>query len=262
MGHLRPGMKDSGDERIVLVIPCYNEAGRLPVQRISETVSAHPWMSLVLVDDGSADGTRAALDGLAYAHPGRIKVRGLERNGGKGEAVRQGMRFAAEVFPEAGYAGYFDADLATPLEEAMNLLEGVKQARPSLIMGSRVNLMGTTRILRSTKRHYIGRVFATLVSEMLGLPVYDTQCGAKLVRMDRVPAFFEEPFLTRWLFDVELIWRVVNLVGRARAQEEIAEVPVRNWHEQGGSKVKWIDGARVPIQLWRIRKHYRKQEER
>lgn len=262
MGHLRPRMMDASGERIVLVIPCYNEADRLPVQRISDTVSAHPWMSLVLVDDGSADGTRAVLEGLAQANPGRIKVHALDRNGGKGEAVRQGMRFATEVFPEAGYAGYFDADLATPLEEAAHLLEGVRGARPSLIMGSRVNLMGTTRILRSAKRHYIGRLFATLVSEMLKLPVYDTQCGAKLVRMDRVQALFLEPFLTRWLFDVELIWRVVNLVGRAQAHDEIAEVPVRRWQEQGGSKVKWIDGARVPIQLCRIRRHYREQEKR
>lgn len=244
---------------MVLVVPCYNEAGRLPVPRISDTLQANPWMSLVLVDDGSGDGTSDVLKRLAASLPERIAVLVLERNGGKGEAVRQGMLKAVALHPDAQYAGFFDADLATPLEEAVHLLEGAQGAHPALIMGSRVNLMGTTRITRSAKRHYIGRLFATLVSEMLKLPVYDSQCGAKLVRMDRVQQLFQEPFITRWLFDVELIWRMVNLVGRERAHAEIAEVPVRIWHEQGGSKVKWMDGLRVPFQLWRIRKHYSKR---
>ena len=246
-------------DRMVLVMPCYNEAERLPVQRISEMLRANPWMSLVLVDDGSVDGTGDVLKQVAASNPERVHVLGLERNGGKGEAVRQGMLKAVALYPDAQYAGFFDADLATPLEEAVHLLEGAQGARPVLIMGSRVNLMGTTRITRSAKRHYIGRLFATLVSEMLKLPIYDTQCGAKLVRMDRVHRLFQEPFITRWLFDVELIWRIVNLVGRAQAHEEIAEVPVRIWHEQGGSKVRWKDGLRVPFQLWRIRKHYSKR---
>ncbi|HRD51005.1 MAG TPA: glycosyltransferase family 2 protein, partial [Flavobacteriales bacterium] len=227
-------MSDTVAQRIVLVMPCYNEAGRLPVQRIKDTLNAHPWLSLVLVDDGSTDGTAAVLGRLSESFPDRVQVLVLARNGGKGEAVRQGMLMAAGLFPGTRYAGFFDADLATPLEEALHLRESAGSGHPALIMGSRVNLMGTTRIQRSSARHYIGRLFSTMVSEMLKLPVYDSQCGAKLVRMDRVQQLFGEPFLTRWLFDVELIWRVVNLVGRERAHMEIAEVPVRTWLEQGG----------------------------
>lgn len=240
-----------------LVIPCYNEAARLPVDRIVDVLGAHPTLNLLFVDDGSTDATAQVIADLARRFPDRAAVHILPMNQGKAEAVRQGMLQAVQRWPKAAYVGYFDADLATPLEEAFRLVQYVAPRTPSIIMGSRVNLLGTTDIQRLGHRHYFGRFFATLVSLQLKLPVYDTQCGAKLIRTDRVPGLFGEPFLSRWLFDVELLWRCMIAVGHAHMQEEVAEVPVSQWHERAGSKVNWTDALRVPMGLRRIARHYR-----
>jgi len=239
-----------------LVIPCYNEALRLPVESLRESLHADKDLHLMLVDDGSSDSTPAMLQELAKAFPERVLVHALPANQGKAEAVRQGMLKVHEAWPQAPYIGFFDADLATPLEEAQRLCKAVAPFTPGMIIGSRVNLFGTTDIQRNNVRHYVGRLSATMVSTSLGLGVYDTQCGAKLVRSDLVPVLFDEVFLSRWLFDVELIWRLMIAVGSERMRAELAEVPVSRWHEMGGSKVRFSDGLRVPYELWRIRRAY------
>lgn len=241
---------------VYLVIPCYNEALRLPVEELSRQLHGDTGLHLLLVDDGSTDRTPELLQELAATFPERVRLLTLTKNMGKAEAVRQGMLVAHTHWPHAPYIGFFDADLATPLSEARRLLDTLAQRRPAMVIGSRVNLFGTTDIQRNATRHYIGRLSATLVSMGLGLGVYDTQCGAKLVRSDMVQAFFAEPFMSRWLFDVELIWRCLIAVGRVRMRAELAEVPVSQWHERGGSKVRFTDGLRVPFELWRIRRAY------
>lgn len=242
---------------IPLVIPCYNEALRLPLADLQAALANDPDLHLLLVDDGSTDETPQLLSGLAARHAGRVVVHTLRSNRGKAEAVRQGMLMAAQRWPDAPYIGFFDADLATPLNEAGRLLQAVSPRTPGLVIGSRVNLFGTTDIRRNNMRHYVGRLSATLVSISLGVGVYDTQCGAKLVRADRIHSLFGEAFLSRWLFDVELIWRSMVLVGSEGLRVELAEVPVSRWHEKGGSKVRFSDGLRVPYELWRIRRAYR-----
>src|SRR5439155_4840561 len=106
----------------------------------------------------------------------------------------------------ADYVGYWDADLATPLQAIPEFLE-VFAERPGLelVCGARVRLLGRD-IRRTRRRHYLGRAFATVASWLLQLSVYDTQCGAKLFRASpRITAVFNQPFHTRWLFDVEIL---------------------------------------------------------
>lgn len=241
---------------VPLVIPCFNEALRLPVPQFLSDLREQPDLHLLFVNDGSTDATTEVLQQLVDAFPERVRSLSLPRNQGKAEAVRAGMLKAHAIWPNATYTGFFDADLATPLNEAQRLLRSVAPWRPSMLIGSRVNLYGTTRIQRSNMRHYVGRLSATMVSMSLGLGVYDTQCGAKLFRNDVLPQLFDKPFISRWLFDVELIWRLLIVVGRQRMPQELAEVPVSQWDERGGSKVRFSDGLRVPFALWRIRRAY------
>lgn len=236
---------------VTVVIPAWNEARRLDATRFATFLAAHPMVTLQFVDDGSTDGTHQVLELLRTQWPMQVRVLRLERNMGKGEAVRRGLRRAFD--DGCAMAGYLDADLSAPLE-SMLLLADTLQADPALAcaFGSRVKLLGWG-IRRSERRHYLGRVFATFASITLGLPVYDTQCGAKLLRhSDEVDALLQEPFLSRWLFDVELIARLRDAVGVAA----LREVPLPVWADAGGSSLRLADFLKAPWELFRIRRKY------
>jgi dolichyl-phosphate beta-glucosyltransferase len=247
---------------IVLVIPCYNEADRAPWAQIQAYLEADQDAALILVDDRSQDGTLGRIRDLRALHPDRVLDVALEHNSGKAEAVRQGVLAARRQWPEARYIGYFDADLATPLSAAREMLAAIADTRPALIMGARINLLGTTRIERDRNRHYFGRVFATVVSAMLDVAVYDTQCGAKLIGAHAAEHLMRDPFLSRWLFDVELLWRCLLRYGRADLGAHVKEMPLRQWSEKGDSRIKPTDLLKVPLELWRIRRLYRPLERR
>jgi dolichyl-phosphate beta-glucosyltransferase len=243
-----------------IVVPCYNEAQRLRGDTFLEYLRSHEGVSFLFVDDGSKDDTLAVLQQLHAADPERIAVFPLAHNSGKGEAVRQGLLHAARFHP-ADYIGYWDADLATPLT-AIADLESVLDAQPALkiVMGSRVRLLGRF-IARKAARHYLGRVFATFASLTLRLAVYDTQCGAKLLRLTPdLPKLLADPFCSRWIFDVELIARFAKLypVPTTGDPEWIYEFPLHRWEDIAGSKLKPHDFLRAIRDLWEIHRRYRK----
>jgi glycosyltransferase involved in cell wall biosynthesis len=234
---------------VCLVVPCYNEARRLPRAQFLAFLDAHPASALCFVDDGSGDGTRALLDGMRRERPDRIAVLAQPANGGKASAVRAGVLHAASE-KMAGVVGYWDADLSTPLEECYRLMAALDaDATCSVALASRVKRLGAT-IERRFTRHLLGRIFATLATLTLGLAVYDSQCGAKLFRAGVVPDLFSEPFVTRWLFDLELLVRLHRSGGRLGTA---VEIPIGVWREVGGSKLKLGDMIGVPFSLWKIR---------
>ncbi len=180
-------------ERAVLVVPCYNEAVRFDVDTFVAFVRSHPGVRLIFVNDGSRDETLAVLQRTQALAPDRVEVIDLHANVGKAEAVRRGMLSA--LTGDVEYVGFWDADLATPLEEFSAFVERLDR-HPALAMvfGSRVRLLGRV-IERNAGRHYSGRVFATAASLVLNLPVYDTQCGAKLFRVSpRLRGVFDSRF--------------------------------------------------------------------
>jgi glycosyltransferase involved in cell wall biosynthesis len=241
-------------QEVCVVIPCFNEEHRLRGADLLAFLDAHPTASLCLVDDGSEDGTFTILDGLRAKRPDQILVHRLPRNRGKAESVRAGVLQVAanERYP---IIGYWDADLSTPLDEVDRLLEALREnPQVRLVMGSRVKRLGA-RIERRISRHVMGRVFATCASAILGVAVYDSQCGAKLFRRESAAVFFREPFLTRWLFDLEMLVRLRNEVG-AGAFEMTIELPVACWEEVDGSKLTLREMISVPLELLKIREHY------
>lgn len=242
---------------LILVIPCYNEERRLPVDELRAFALPGMRVELFLVNDGSRDGTLRLIEALASEDPQKFSVLNLERNSGKAEAVRRGILAAIDRKPDL--VGFWDADLATPLSELTHFLNVFgKRPEIEMVFAARVRLLGRS-ISRNPRRHYVGRVGATLISSSLGLAVYDTQCGAKLFRVSEpMRALFTEPFLSRWIFDVEIIARFVRQRGRAAAARAIYELPIMTWHDVKGSKVRSTDFVRALTDLWKIHRAYKR----
>lgn len=239
---------------VVVVIPCYNEAERLPVDKFKAWIFDRHGVRILFVNDGSVDATLQVLRAIRDHAPDRFEVCDLPENVGKAEAVRIGILLALDSEPD--YIGYWDADLATPLEAISAFCDLLDVKRELLmVFGARVRLLGR-HIERRELRHYLGRIFATVASLSLGLGIYDTQCGAKLFRVSpEVRSLFQDPFLTRWLFDVEIIARLIHArkgTGLAEPRDIIYEFPLHEWRDVAGSKVKPQDFALAFIDLARI----------
>ncbi len=245
--------------RSQIVVPCYNEAARLDLEAFKSFAAREPGIGFLFVNDGSSDGTLARLRELEANDRESFAVLDLPRNVGKAEAVRAGLCVAFKS--NAEYVGYWDADLATPLDEIARFAAVLERLpKVELVFGARVQLLGRT-VQRSQLRHYLGRVFATAVSQVLGLAIYDTQCGAKLMR--RTPplaALFATRFCVNWTFDVEILARLIQsraLSGLAPASEAVYELPLECWHDVAGSKVRPIDFFVAFFEVARIWYRYR-----
>lgn len=237
--------------RTAIVVPCFNEARRFDPESFIESARAQPTLSFMLVDDGSTDGTFDILSRAAARAPDQLSVMRLESNAGKAEAVRQGVLKAFQSGPER--IGFWDADLATPLAQIEEFVHALEQPNLQLVIGSRVRLLGR-KVERDGFRHYTGRVFATLAALALRLPVYDTQCGAKLFRANEwFREIFSEPFELGWSFDVEMLARLARIARRhGRLLEDlVAEIPLQQWTDAPGSKLR---PSHVPRIAWEMAK--------
>jgi glycosyltransferase involved in cell wall biosynthesis len=238
----------------IVVVPCFNEARRLNLPVIQDFGRRTERVELLFVDDGSRDETFELIDHLHRVNPRHFDCLRLPRNMGKAEAVRQGVLAALARRPD--YLGYWDADLAAPLADIETFCQ-VLDAKPAidLVVGARMRLLGH-KIERQPLRHALGRVFATTASCALGMRIFDTQCGAKLFRVTPcTAALFEQPFNTRWIFDVELMARMKlarRAAGASPAREAIYELPLDAWRDVRGSSVKSGDFVKAIGEMARI----------
>jgi dolichyl-phosphate beta-glucosyltransferase len=255
----RRAQADNMNRPCTIVIPCYNEETRFRFEHFTAFADANPSIRFLLVNDGSKDKTLAVLRRARAGREGQVDVIDQPANAGKGEAVRSGVLIALQQ-EGCQYVGFWDADLATPLA-MIGELTGVLIKRPELAMvfGARVKLLGR-HVERRAIRHYLGRVFATVVSMALRLPIYDTQCGAKIFRVTaETPVLFAEPFGSRWVFDVEIIARFIRQrrYDMESVQASIYEFPLPEWRDVAGSRVKPGDFVTAFIDVLRIYSRYR-----
>jgi dolichyl-phosphate beta-glucosyltransferase len=243
------------------VIPAFNEAAHLP-QLLRDLAllgrdRPSPAVEFVVSDDGSraehASAERTACDEaqrlLAEVGAGhRIHFVASARNRGKGAAIRLGWDLAAR---EAGWLAFLDADGAVSAGEFFRLAGTLERAAADVVAASRVKMAGRS-IERSLVRHLQGRVFATLVEQMLQIGFYDSQCGLKFFRAAMLRPILPELREDRWLLDPE----VLAMMKRAGAR--IVEEPV-DWVDPGDSKVvPGVDAAKMFFGLRRIQRRVRR----
>jgi glycosyltransferase involved in cell wall biosynthesis len=231
-----------------LVIPAYDEAARIgaTIGSIVKFLDRSMHAELIVVDDGSTDGTSkvasAALDNSRV--PSRVLR--YEQNRGKGYAVRTGLLAA-----RAPIAVFTDADLSTPIEELSKVVEPIRQGAVDVAFGSRALDRTLIGIHQPRTRELGGRVFNLVLRAATGLPFKDTQCGFKAFRMSTCRPIIESATIDRFGFDVELLFAA------HRHGLRLAEVPVR-WNHCDGSKVSMArDSLRMLREVFTIRRQYR-----
>lgn len=236
----------------IIVVPCYNESNRLPIDDFCNFIEKTEKIDFVFVNDGSTDGTLSVLEEIQKRYPHRAKVLNLLENFGKAEAVRQGIKFSIENQPDI--VGFWDADLATPLPAILDFLN-IYNERPQIkwIFGARVRLSGR-QIERKEIRHYFGRIFATFTSILLSFPIYDSQCGAKLFKLDsQFIQIINKKFVSRWIFDVELIARLIKISSDNELPKRVIyEFPLHKWADISGSKLKLKDFFKAALDFFKI----------
>jgi dolichyl-phosphate beta-glucosyltransferase len=234
-----------------IIVPCYNEALRFPYKEFLSFAKKHPEVLLCFVNDGSRDNTLAVLRGIQYECPGNICVYSLKQNGGKSEAVRQGMLYMQMNF-NAELLGFLDADLATTAEEWLEMAQ-YKQQYPKfgVVVGSRIKRLGAS-IKRDDNRTLFSMVIKKFIRIVLKTPFQDTQCGAKIFHRSLVPFLFSKSFMTPWLFDVEIFLRLQKKFGKTTLHKGVLEFPLMQWTEVGDSRLKMKHAVKIPFQLAKL----------
>lgn len=236
---------------LCIVIPCYNEEKGLDKEAYFNFINNNSSILLCFVNDGSTDNTSNILAEFQETHPKRVTIINCVKNVGKAEAVRTAITECNSNF-NFTYIAYLDADLATSLEECVSLTSYFDHPI-QFVFGSRIMKVGSI-IKRSQSRFLIGRIIATAISNILDLKVYDTQCGCKLFTKDVSKVAFKDPFISKWLFDVEIFNRLMVDFGIDKAPNHMLEVPLKRWIDQGDSKVKLSYFFKLWIDLYKINK--------
>jgi glycosyltransferase involved in cell wall biosynthesis len=243
------------DRVIGIVIPCYNEEKRLLSDEFKQYINSNLGYHLCFVNDGSKDNTLNVLYNLAKGNEGRISVYNCEQNGGKAEAVRLGMLHLAKQ-QQFDYIGFLDADLSTNFEDFDGLVDTIKNSNYKIVSGSRITRMGAD-IAKESARAIISKTINLIIRKTLGMDFRDTQCGAKIMTKDVVENTFQNKFITKWLFDVEIFMRMKKIYGLETAKTLLCEKPLDRWIHMDGSKLSFKDSFKIVGQIGQIAVHYR-----
>lgn len=250
-------MKNTNNTQLqyAVIVPCYNEEDRFPFQQFLAFAQKNPEVLICLVNDGSKDKTLAVLKGFQVVSPNNVCVYDMPKNGGKSEAVRQGMMHVLHNY-SMDLLGFLDADLATLPEEFLAMAK-YKEGRKGIaaVIGSRIPRLGAN-IVRDDNRSLFSAIVKRFIRTILNTKFQDTQCGAKIFNRALVPFIFNKPFMTPWLFDVEIFLRIQKKFGVSTLQKGILEYPLMHWTEVDGSKLNWKHAMRIPFQLLSLYKKY------
>ena len=242
------------DENIAIVVPCYNEETRLPKNDFIRFLNETSQCKIVFSDDGSRDNTLKVLEEIKETAPNRVYINCLKKNGGKAAAVRDGVLYCYNQNLDFEKIAFLDSDLATSLKECLKVSKRIKK-NIVFSFGSRIQKIDN-RIDRKLYRHIIGRGIATVISIILDMNVYDTQCGCKVFRRDLAQVIFKDSFISRWLFDVELFFRIKHHYKGKKMRKIAREIPLKAWIDKDESKVKFSYSIKLWYDLYKINKKY------
>lgn len=241
-------------KKCCIIIPCYNESERILEAEFLAFATENPNFTLLFVNDGSTDNTLDTLQNINKKHP-KINLLSLQKNVGKAEAVRTGFLEALKI-NSYEYFAFLDADLAIPLDEFKRLFElTTANADLEFTYLSKIRRVGAA-VNQPYKRFLMGRILSAMTRLSLKLPVYDTQCGCKLFSKNIASEIFKLPFISAWLFDIEIFWRILALKNRSYFTTHTLEVPLNKLMGRGNSKVSGKALFKLPLEFLKIHRTY------
>lgn len=233
-----------------IIIPCYNEANRLEIQRFINFIRVNSDYHLCFVNDGSTDHTLEVLEEIRIKSQKNITIIDVKINAGKAAAVRTGVKFLNRIIT-IDAIGFMDADLSTDFNDFKNLVATLNSNKElSVVYGSRGK--ENREIKRDFFRNLFSKMVKMIVFLILGLPIEDTQCGAKVFKKEIIGVAYGKKFLTRWLFDVEIFMRIKKYYGNDIIMNKIHEQPLKRWEHVDDSKLGMKDAIQIPYMLFSI----------
>ncbi len=233
-----------------IIIPCYNEANRLDTKAFADFAKSHNDFHICFVNDGSSDNTLEVLHSVKAQSSNNISVIDVKVNAGKAAAVRTGVQYLDQK-EDVAYVGFIDADLSTDFEDFKNLVNTLKSNDDlTFVYGSRGK--GEGEIERNFFRNVFSKMVKAIVFLILGLPIEDTQCGAKVFKKEIINVAYGKSFLTRWLFDVEIFIRLKKYYGAEEVMNRVYEQALSRWVHMDDSKLGMKDAIQIPYKLLTI----------
>jgi len=238
-----------------MIVPCFNEEERFNVDYWNKLTHKTSDIFWIFVNDGSTDQTLALLRALNGAN---VRILNLDSNLGKSEAIRLGFINLIAEKNDLDFVGYIDSDSAFEGSEVSLVLKGVSEyfrsdANLSAIFTSRVALAGRN-IQRKSFRHYLGRMIITFITWSWATAPYDTQSGFKIYRVSQfLDTQLEQPFLTKWFIDIELLARIGSL-----PRIKILELPLNSWVDVSGSHIRIKDFPLIALDIFTARRVVKK----
>ena len=236
---------------ISIVIPCFNEEKRLDLDYWQRLVLSQSNCQWLFVNDGSTDTTFAILQSLNHAN---VEILNIDKNVGKGEAIRSGFLHLERKASPPALVGFIDCDGAFEIQEIGNFIRLSDQLieqefKYDVFLPSRVSLAGRV-INRSKMRHYVGRIIVSYLCIGWKSAPYDTQCGFKIFKFDNTfKKVISSKFKSRWFFDIEILLNLIKL-----GSDRIWEEPLNYWKDIRGSKIDIYQYSLILKDIFYIKK--------
>ena len=236
--------------RRIILIPYYNEMNRIDMDPILDFVSEID-CDCIFIDDGSSDGSGIFIQNYLSKNKTRkgfnfsIFFESIAKNSGKSNAVRHGILAASQL--GYNYALVQDFDLPYLAADGTRAFQEAEKRSQILISGARIRLAGS-EVSRSSLRHWIGRVIATLIHLFAYHGVYDPQSPCKVYKIQEVSPYLHRKFETKWFGDIELLGRI------GKDSNQVYEFPLLRWNDIEGGKLSISRALIVVIDLIKLKK--------
>ena len=241
------------EDKILVIIPCYNEYERLKLKYFKQHLDSNKNHLFLFVDDGSSDGTIKKLNGLKIENPNQINVYALTKNKGKGRAIREAVINYCQ-YQNVDYVGFIDADLAIPLSQINKLYDSIKKSNKKIAITSRNKVSGVIKYKENPSffRKTLSKISNLVIRNLFSINVTDTQCGCKLFSKEIIKELYDKPFISSWLFDLEILLRYNKL-----NFSPVQEVQLDRLNENSSSQFTKKDLFKLGIETIKIFFHYK-----